>query len=252
MSGLMIWFSLICQLIVAEDNVNLKWGNPSNAGKDSHNYLVEKHQYCLSYNASLGQPNWVSWNLNSKWLGDEDRQNDFHRDESLPFNSITSVMYSKTGFDKGHLCPSGDRTKTVIDNQTTFLMSNMVPQAPHLNRGPWKLLEEHCRSHLKGRDLWIIAGPHGTGGSGSLGHKGKISGKINVPSSCWKVVMIVDNGKEPDAETTAYGVIMPNTQRLGDHWEEYKVTVRSVEELTGYNFFSELPKIVQDAMEEND
>lgn len=64
---------------------HLKLGNPSNANtNDLNNYLIEKPQYALSYNCETGIPNWVSWQLNSSWLGSVDRSEDFRPDSDLP------------------------------------------------------------------------------------------------------------------------------------------------------------------------
>jgi endonuclease G len=55
------------------EEFNLLMGNPSQATKEAvnaNNYLITLPQYALSYNRSRGMPNWVSWYLNSTWLGD--------------------------------------------------------------------------------------------------------------------------------------------------------------------------------------
>jgi endonuclease G len=68
-------------------SVHLLLGNPSNAVADvakPDNYLMVKPQYALSYNRSKGTPNWVSWQLSSKWLGEAERQNNFRPDPQLP------------------------------------------------------------------------------------------------------------------------------------------------------------------------
>ncbi len=72
-----------------------------------------KPQYALSYNRSKGTANWVSWELNSSWLGHMDRQNDFRPDDTLPpsWERVTPSVYSRSGYDKGHIAPSGDCPK---------------------------------------------------------------------------------------------------------------------------------------------
>ncbi|MDX5436727.1 MAG: DNA/RNA non-specific endonuclease, partial [Pontibacter sp.] len=108
---------------------NMAMGNPSGAGTSYANYLVNKAQYAMSYNSYRGTPNWVSWHLSSAWLGTAPRQDDFRADNSLPstFYKVTPTDYTGSGFDRGHNCPSADRTLTVTDNSATFLMSNMIP-----------------------------------------------------------------------------------------------------------------------------
>ena len=97
---------------IAPSNIHIKYGNPSNANlKDTNNYLLERPQYALSYNCKTGTANWVSWQLDSEWLGSVDRSDDFRPDEDLP-NGCYAVRpndYRGTGYDKGHLTPSGDK-----------------------------------------------------------------------------------------------------------------------------------------------
>jgi endonuclease G len=113
---------------------NLAMGNPSGAVTDVNspsNYLIVKDQYALSYHRDRGTPNWVSWHLNKGWLGDAPRQDNFTSDNTLPAGwfRADAASYSGSGFDRGHNCPSADRTSSVTDNSATFLMTNMIPQA---------------------------------------------------------------------------------------------------------------------------
>jgi endonuclease G len=118
---------------------NLALGNPSGAEADAtgspDNYLLTKKQYTLSYNRDQGKPNWVSWHLSNAWLGSTARQNNFAPDNELPggWYQVSSTSYSGSGFDRGHNCPSADRTRSVADNSATFLMTNMMPQSPQNN-----------------------------------------------------------------------------------------------------------------------
>jgi endonuclease G, mitochondrial len=120
-------------------NIHLTMGNPSGAVANTSsptNYLLEKTQYALSYHNGNNTPNWVSWHLDSSWLGSTPRQDDFRADTTLPsgWYRVGSTSYSGSGYDRGHMCPSGDRTNSVATNSATFLMTNMIPQAPTNNR----------------------------------------------------------------------------------------------------------------------
>lgn len=155
-------------------SVHLTLGNPSNASlsaANANNYLMLKTQYALSYNRSKGIPNWVSWRLDATWLGNAPRQNNFRPDTTLPdtWYRVRPNDYTGTGYDKGHLAPSADRTKSVEDNGSTFLMTNMVPQAPDNNQGYWADLEDYARSLVQGNNtLYIIAGGYGNQGTIAL------------------------------------------------------------------------------------
>jgi endonuclease G len=229
-------------------------GNPSGATTNKarpDNYLVRKKQYALSYNNSKGTPNWVSWHLSKKWLGKAHRTNPFAPDTSLPkeFFVVRPNDYRATGFNRGHMCPAADRSVSKEDMDATFLMTNMVPQAPDLNQKTWEKLEVYCRDQARDdKELYILAGPAGRGGVGDKGSRTYLparGGKILVPAKCWKVVLILPPGTTHPKKVTAeagraFAVIMPNIQGLDPDWRKYSVMVRDVEKLTGYTFFSNM------------
>jgi len=132
------------------DNTNLLLGNPTGATNsilNADNYLIDQTYYTESYNRDKGVPNWVSWYVGSTSLGGIDRSNDFRADVNLPtgWYEVGATSYTGSGFDRGHNCPSGDRTSTTAANEATFLMDNMIPQAPNNNEQTWANLEEAGR-----------------------------------------------------------------------------------------------------------
>jgi endonuclease G, mitochondrial len=249
-------------LTVRDPLVHLTMGNPSGATADTtneNNYLMAKPEYSLSYNRSRGTPNWTSWHLDSSWLGSAPRQNDFRPDSTLPagWYQVMPTDYSGSGFDRGHMLPSADRTATVQENSATFLMTNMIPQAPDNNQGPWADLEIETRNFLNGsqNEAYVISGSVGTGGVGSNGARTSLAGgQVTVPAQTWKVIMILPNGDDDVSRVTTgtrtIAVIMPNAQGIrNDDWKKYLVTVDDVEALTGYDFFSNVPVSVQAVIE---
>ncbi len=240
---------------------NMALGNPSRAARDANNYLMVKPQFALSYNSNKSTANWVSWHLNAAWKGGAIRQDDFLPDPDLLSNwyAVKKSDYNDTGFDRGHLCPSDDRDGSQTDNSATFLMTNIVPQAPDHNRKTWRLLEEYCRKLVtEGNELYIIAGTYGSGGIGSANNGAVVrtieDGKITVPSRLWKVILVLPNGSNDlsriNTSTRVIAVDIPNTQDAAEKkWYEYRVTTNSIESKTTYNFFDKLPTDVQDAIE---
>jgi endonuclease G len=229
-------------------------GNPSNATADvanENNYLMVKPQFQLSYNRSKATANWVAWRLDNSWLGSADRQDDFRPDPDLPagWYQVTDQDYSGSGYDRGHMTPSGDRTRSVPDNSATFLMTNIIPQLAANNQGPWNSFENYLRTLAQqGQEIYIF--------SGTAGNAGTIAaGKIVVPQATWKVVLILPNGdndlRRIGKGTRAFGIIVPNQPpvNINDPWRKYRVTVDAVENLTGYNFFTEIPKNTQELIE---
>jgi endonuclease G len=223
------------------------------------NYLMEKPQYALSYHRDNGRANWVSWHLDSTWMGSAPRQDNFRNDTTLPagWYQVQGTDYSGSGFDRGHYCPSADRTSTVAANSATFLMTNMMPQAPDNNQGPWADLENYARTLVNaGNELHVIMGGAGQGGTGSNGGVTMTiaGGHVQVPAQTWKVILVQPQGTDDVARVTTstrvIAVIMPNTQGIRTNmWESYRVSVDEVEQLTGYDFFSNVPSSIQASIE---
>ena len=247
-------------------SVHLTMGNPSNAVADMNvpdNFLMQKGEYALSYNRSRGTPNWVSWHLTDEWIGTLTRNDTFRADPAIDpsWYRVLGSDYSGSGFDRGHMTPNADRDKetSVPINQATFLMTNMVPQAPDNNQGPWANLENYLRTLLPANELYIVAGPAGVGGTGANGFATTIAnGNVTVPAQTWKVVLILPKASGDDvarvtASTCTLAVLMPNVQgiRTGDpnDWMQYITTVDNIEQLTGYDFFKNVPSAIQASIE---
>ncbi len=229
-------------------------GNPSNATADianENNYLMEKPPYSLSYNRGKGTANWTAWRLDSSWIGTTNRQDDFRPDPSLPagWYQVLDSDYSGSGYDRGHMCPSGDRTNSVPNNSATFLMTNMVPQLAANNQGPWEEFETYCRTLAgQGNEIYIMSGP-----SGNIGTIAQ--GRVVVPAVTWKVVLVIPNGtndlQRVSKSTRAFGIIVPNQPPLDINapWRNFRVTVDAVENLTGFDFLTAIPKNTQELIE---
>jgi endonuclease G, mitochondrial len=244
-----------------QSNINLLMGNPSQATSspgNSENYLIARPQYALSYSKNKGIPNWVSWELDATWLGDAHRVGKFAPDEELPasWEHIKPADYTGSGFDRGHMTNSEDRSRSPEDNIPTFLMSNILPQSPDNNQGPWEQLESYSRQLARsGKQLFIISGGHGQGGIGKNGLKATVGrGKVLVPAVTWKVILVLDTPNAGVAgvtkNTRTIAVIMPNKQGIKtDPWPQYQTSVQEVEKLTGYKFFTNVPEDIRSVIE---
>ena len=231
---------------------HLTMGNPSNAitnVSQPNNYLMEKPQYAMSYSRDNGGPNWVSWHLDSSWLGSTPRQDDFREDTTLPagWYRVQATDFSGSGFDRGHMCPSADRTITVAANSATFLMTNMIPQLPANNQGVWANLESYSRTLVsQGNELYIISGDQGLQYFIANGH-------VAVPAQTWKVIIVLPVGSNDVSRVTTstrtIAVVMPNSGSIGSDWRAYRVSVDQVEAITGFDFFSNVSSGIQAVIE---
>ena len=239
---------------------HLTLGNPSGATAEVTqltNYLLLKPQYALSYHRDQGKPNWVSWHLSADWLGSTVRQDDFRADPDLPagWYQVSASSYTGSGVDRGHNCPSADRTRTVADNSATFLMTNMMPQAPRNNQQTWAHLEDYCRTLVgQGSELYVICGSYGRGGTGSNGYLATLDqGRVTVPAHCWKVVVILPIGTDDAIRVTSatrvIAIDTPNDNGLSTSWGQYRTSVDAIEAATGLDILSAVAVPVQQVLE---
>lgn len=234
-------------------SLHLTLGNPSNAVPDPAfpaNYLIDRAQNAMAYQRDAGIPAWVSWHLKAADIGGAGRGN-FAADTSLPagWYQVQPGDYTNSGYDRGHMTPSGDRTSSRAANDETFLMTNIIPQAPDNNQGPWASLENASRAMLSSgsNELYIISG--GFGSQGTLA-----GGTLQIPAVTWKVIVVLPVGEDDASRVTTstrvIGIWMPNVQGIrSTPWESYRVSVDSIEAQTGYDFLSLVPESIQAVVE---
>jgi endonuclease G len=229
----------------------LPFGNPSNAAADpaqKDNYLLKRSTAAISYNNTRGTANWIQWKTTKEMLGNSLPRPDFEPDNDLPrgFRRITTRDYSGTGYQRGHLVPSADRFGDRSANAETFLMTNIVPQLGSLNEFPWQKFESYVRAQVRrGYDAYQIAGAYG--------EVQILKGRVTVPTNCWKIVALVKRGRGAasiDASTRIIAIDMPNVKGIENTpWQTYQTTIRAIEEKTGLDLFSWMPRGEQDRIE---
>jgi endonuclease G len=127
-------------------------------------------------------------------------------------------------------------------------MTNMTPQRPDLNQGPWRYLEDYTRKIVTkaGKDAHVIAGAI------LPDRPRKIGEGVSVPRAFFKIVVVTEKGKGNGvtADSSVIAVIMPNEQGIQHkNWTNYIVTPKDIEKETGYTFFTNLPPDVRRAIE---
>jgi endonuclease G len=236
-------------------------GNPSGAVADAKyetNYLISRNEYALGYSRYDGICKWVAWHLNASDVGSSGRGT-YTTDTSLPAGwyqvtpdsgwSTEAAPYGP--LDRGHMCPSGDRTATTTANDDVFLMTNLVPQASDNNQGPWENFESYCRTlaQSQGDELYIICGPRGFAKGQRI-----TSGNVTLPAYVWKIAVVLPDQSGDDlarvnASTRVIAIDMPNIAGIKSaDWHSYRVSVAAIEAGTGLHFFSSLPVAVRNAL----
>jgi endonuclease G len=231
--------------------------------------IISRDQYVISYNKFNRAPNWVAWKLEVASMGGSGRTNNFQLDADLEnyftksnskFQAVASDEYKGSCFDRGHQTPSADRTASLEDNEATFLMSNMVPQTPFLNRVIWERLESYTRNIVKNsaKRAYIISGPIYDDNYGAIGP----NNDIKIPTKEFKLIYFIDEqqiANEINIKNPSIAVIMPNVLKDGSKpdfskgcrnfdvslgeslnetidWQQYKTTLSEIESQSGIKF----------------
>lgn len=114
--------------------------------------------YSVVYDPDLLIPVSADWVIDSQFLGSVKRVPSwrFCEDPRVGHPRANHDDYTRSGYDRGHMCPAGDRSARTDLMQSTFIMTNVAPQTPSLNRGTWMQMEEMCRSLArKGQALTV-------------------------------------------------------------------------------------------------
>ena len=146
----------------------------------------------------------------------------FRPDYNLPTKCRSySKDYSRTGFDRGHLAPNAVFDYNRAIQKETFLMSNIAPQKPQLNRRLWAKIEKFVRIQArKYKDIGVI-----TGVCGSVGH---IKHNVNIPKWWYKIIF------RPDGKVISF--LVPNSNKVGrDKAKMYLSSVKEIEKVCNIN-----------------
>lgn len=108
--------------------------------------IIQHKSYNLSYSEKHEQAEWVAYSLDKKDIVRADRKRPyFIEDPKVKTKSASWRNYKKSGYDRGHLCPAGDRKRTEESFNETFYTSNISPQKHDFNAGIWNKLEQKTR-----------------------------------------------------------------------------------------------------------
>ena len=203
---------------------------------------LENRGFVVGYSESLKDPLWVAYRVfDVPKLDSGKRPSHFKRDERTRAGVVHND-YTKSGYDRGHMAPNyAIATRYGTEGQReTFLMSNIIPQTPWVNRGIWKELEMTV-SKRYGRyfgEVWVITGPVFDG------PVRRLDSGVAIPSGYYKILADED-GEELRVLAFLVAADCPPYSRI----RKQLVSVDRIEELTGLDFFPALSTDAQRRLE---
>lgn len=204
--------------------------------------LIEYPGFTVSFNADTHQPNYVAWELTGEEVGSQrtSRRAASFAPDPVVAGCASLDDYRRSGYDRGHMAPAGDMKWDSTAMQSSFLLTNISPQAHELNQGSWRALEEKCRDWaMRDSAIVIVCGPiFGNSPVPTIGETA-----IAVPDSYFKVVLAPYTNPP-----RAIGFVMPNGNVPGG-MQACAIPVDEVEAITGMDFFSSLPDDIENQVE---
>ncbi|MFS4468561.1 DNA/RNA non-specific endonuclease [Maribacter sp. 2210JD10-5] len=204
------------------------------------NEIVHHSHFSLSYNEPFEQAEWVAYVLKKEHLTDDDRKRPyFIEDPWVRTKSADWRNYKGSGYDRGHLCPAGDRRFSEQAYNETFYTSNISPQNNAFNAGAWNRLEMKIRSWAKKyKKLYVITGGVLESGLEEIGEE-----DVDVPDYFYKIV-----ARETTSDMEVIGFLMENKEKSAP-LKSFTVSIDEIEALTGIDFFYRLDVKKQEEFE---
>jgi endonuclease G len=201
------------------------------AAQPKKKYQIVDHKYFIVYyDNQYRLARWVKYELTKDLLiKNAKRRNAFKADPLLKSEyAVMPKEYKKTGYDQGHLAPSADFAFSQEANDETFVMSNMVPQKPKLNRVAWRMLEDQVRKWACGEEkITVITGPIF---SAKMEH---LPSGLAIPEDFFKIVF----DETPPRKAIAFLYHQSDATNV---MKDRIVDLKKIDALTGEDFSSHL------------
>lgn len=163
-------------------------GSPCQTNDPDGIYFRQKIGFSLLYDDTRKCPCLVWWGIRPQDLTGVSRipSSFFSEDYTLPSPRAKSKWFTRSGYQRGHLCPSADRKRNTQFMKATFIMSNVAPMTPFLNTKPWKYSEDYTRRHCTGcGHTQVMAGCLW---SSPVNYSSKVVG-ISVPDTLFRCML---------------------------------------------------------------
>ena len=219
-----------------QESVDADYEIPTYTRSRAHSQQISHKAYTVDYNEEWRLANWVAYALDSSQTkGPVERYNKFDADPQVKGATAQWWDYKNTTYDRGHLVPAGDMKWDQTAMRECFYLSNIAPQNHTFNEGDWNYLENRVRgwANFYGK-VYVVCGPIVSEHPETIGEN-----CIAVPDSFYKVVLCNMRGT-----WKAVGFVCANNA-THHYLNHYCRTVDYVENLTGIDFFPQLPDDVE-------
>lgn len=215
-------------------------GAPTRTGAPAPGDIVtlDRGEFAVGWSPSLQRPVWAAYHVPREARFDVGKRPNFQKDRSVA-SSPAPADYTSSSYDRGHMVPNrAIVTRFGPDMQRrTFQMTNIAPQTPSLNRGPWREMEQRIADlwTAKYGEIWVVVGAISPAARQTLKNT-----HVDVPAHYYMVVVAQDADG-----VRALAVLLDQSARLDDFPVHGLVTIDELERATGLDFFPDMPKFLK-------
>ncbi|MDD1616747.1 MAG: endonuclease G, mitochondrial [Methylococcaceae bacterium NSP1-2] len=230
------------------DNL-LYQGEPKAVGWGMNTWFrtFRNHGFIVGYSDIRGNPLWVEYALKpvDESIPSLPRPTRFTTD-SRAINRVKHNDYTKSGYDRGHNAPNYAMSHLYgkEGQLDSFLMTNISPQTPKLNRQFWQRLEAaEAKYFTKLADkVWVITGPVFTGSTERLSS----SWRVEIPDAFYKIYITEAKANQP---SKVLAFLVPQTVKGNESLAQFVTSIDNIEAQTGLDFFSDLDDTIENQLE---
>lgn len=238
---------LITESQLAQSNIKYITHYTGETYEDSRLKNIPIRNYSLLYDTDLKIAYWVAYPLCHWYITGDGKRTDawgYDPQVSKSLQANLSSSYPAKNYDRGHQLPSGDRLRSNAINAQTFYYTNMTPQTgKKLNQTIWMDLEDAVRGWSSGTDtLYVVTGAMPTTSTDqTIQYTTDIDGKkIAIPKYYFKVL-----ARKVSGQYQTVGYKLDNTSYSDRNYNIGLVSVKELEEMTGFTFFPDVPEITE-------
>jgi len=203
--------------------------------------VLQRGDFAVAWSPSLKHPVWVAYHVpppgdsTTATPADPLKRPSFQKDRSVETSPLATA-YEGSGYDRGHLAPNYAIATRFGEaaQKRTFLMTNVAPQTPSLNRGAWRDVEHRIADLWSGRygEVWVIVG--------ALPGRGeRLPSGVEIPSAYYQIVVA-----QTDDGVRALAIVLPQNISPNAYPTRYIASIAELESLTGIDFLPELDSFI--------
>ncbi len=203
--------------------------------------ILNRGEFIVGWSPKLRHPVWVAYHVPREAPYEAGKRPSFMRDKNAP-RCPTSNAYDHTGYDRGHMAPNYAIATRFgpHEQRQTFLMSNIAPQTPSLNRGVWREVERRIADLWSARwgEIWVVVGSITDNSARLLGTD------IDIPEKYYAVVVC-----QQEMDVRAFALLFDQDVPWRCWPTRHLVTIDELEEISGLDFLPDLPDFIQRPLE---